>query len=558
MRVYLGSDHAGFELKNHLVNHLQKQGHDVVDVGPHVYDPEDDYPAFCLHTGAKVVADPGSLGVVIGGSGNGEQIAANKIAGVRVGAGLEGRDRRSWPASTTTPTCCGIGARQHTLDEATAFVEAFLATPFSGNPRHARRIAQLAEYERTRELPPLPASLIPLSGCGAGPRGAASCAARWSGSPRRRRAAPSVGPGGVPGAQRRPDADLRRAGADQAAQPALGLAVVTARARAGGGPGPRRRGVGRGVVRRIGSTRLRSAAAVAAVGAGHRRRSAAGRRPAGRRGGRRGRRRGSRRGTQPAASTFGFAHAAEPTAAGRTSEHLGGIRHPVPAERGRRRGAARPGSAPGPGRPRPSAASEVPPRYDRAQLQHGAGEVGRVVGARAGRAVRAAGEPPAAGVLRQQRVGHLEDHVDGRGVPPGGQRLSAGRRSGPTARPAPGRRAGAARPPGAAAARRAPAKPAVAVRARSMVSRKRHSAAYAAGSVGHHLADLDLASGPVRVPAALGAPQRVPGRAVRGVVARRRAARCRRSRCAGRSESTNRHQRSSRLDQPVRSARNCS
>ena len=68
MRVYLGSDHAGYELKMHLVNHLTKQGHDVVDVGPHVYDPEDDYPAFCLHTGAKVVADEGSLGVVIGGS----------------------------------------------------------------------------------------------------------------------------------------------------------------------------------------------------------------------------------------------------------------------------------------------------------------------------------------------------------------------------------------------------------------------------------------------------------------------------------------------------------
>ena len=83
MRVYLGSDHAGFELKVHLANHLAKQGYDVVDVGPHAYDPDDDYPAFCLHTGARVVADPGSLGVVIGGSGNGEQIAANKVAGVR-------------------------------------------------------------------------------------------------------------------------------------------------------------------------------------------------------------------------------------------------------------------------------------------------------------------------------------------------------------------------------------------------------------------------------------------------------------------------------------------
>ena len=97
MRVYLGSDHAGYELKQHLVDHLGKQGHEVVDVGPHVYDPEDDYPAFCLHTGAKVVADPGSLGIVIGGSGNGEQIAANKIDGVRAALAWNDRDRPAGP-----------------------------------------------------------------------------------------------------------------------------------------------------------------------------------------------------------------------------------------------------------------------------------------------------------------------------------------------------------------------------------------------------------------------------------------------------------------------------
>src|SRR2546423_14852029 len=83
MRVYLGADHAGYELKVHLAGHLATQGYEVVDVGPSAFDPDDDYPAFCLHTGARVVADPGSLGVVIGGSGNGEQIAANKVPGVR-------------------------------------------------------------------------------------------------------------------------------------------------------------------------------------------------------------------------------------------------------------------------------------------------------------------------------------------------------------------------------------------------------------------------------------------------------------------------------------------
>ncbi|MET8350233.1 MULTISPECIES: ribose-5-phosphate isomerase [unclassified Micromonospora] len=155
MRVYLGSDHAGFELKVHLANHLAKQGYDVVDVGPHSYDPDDDYPTFCLHTGDRVVADETGLGVVIGGSGNGEQIAANKVAGVRAAL--------AWNVETAQlarqhndANVVAVGARQHTLDEATAIVEAFLNTPFSGNERHARRIAQVAAYEETRELPDLP------------------------------------------------------------------------------------------------------------------------------------------------------------------------------------------------------------------------------------------------------------------------------------------------------------------------------------------------------------------------------------------------------------------
>ncbi|WP_329103521.1 ribose-5-phosphate isomerase [Micromonospora sp. NBC_01699] len=155
MRVYLGSDHAGFELKVHLVNHLAKQGYEVVDVGPHVFDPDDDYPAFCLHTGDNVVDDPDSLGVVIGGSGNGEQIAANKVVGVRAAL--------AWSVETAQlsrqhndANVVAVGARQHTLDEATAIVEAFLTTPFSGNERHARRIAQVTEYEETGALPHLP------------------------------------------------------------------------------------------------------------------------------------------------------------------------------------------------------------------------------------------------------------------------------------------------------------------------------------------------------------------------------------------------------------------
>src|SRR6266536_2775142 len=83
MRVYLGADHAGYELKVHLAGQLAAGGYEVVDLGAEAYQPEDDYPPYCLDAAARVVADPGSLGVVVGGSGNGEQIAANKVPGAR-------------------------------------------------------------------------------------------------------------------------------------------------------------------------------------------------------------------------------------------------------------------------------------------------------------------------------------------------------------------------------------------------------------------------------------------------------------------------------------------
>jgi ribose 5-phosphate isomerase B len=156
MRVYLGSDHAGYELKVHLASYLPTQGFEVVDVGPHAFDPEDDYPAYCFHTGARVVADPGSLGIVIGGSGNGEQIAANKVPGIRAAL--------AWSLETARlgrehndANVMAIGGRMHPLDEATAIATTFLTTQFSGNRRHARRIAQVGEYEVDRKLPDLPA-----------------------------------------------------------------------------------------------------------------------------------------------------------------------------------------------------------------------------------------------------------------------------------------------------------------------------------------------------------------------------------------------------------------
>lgn len=156
MRVYLGSDHAGFELKNHLVAHLREQGHEVTDIGPHVYDAADDYPAFCIETARRVVADDGSLGVVLGGSGNGEQIAANKVPGARAGL--------AWSTEIARLTrehnhaqLIGVGARMHSNEEAAEIVDAFLATPPSPDERHVRRVEQMTDFERTGTPPPLPA-----------------------------------------------------------------------------------------------------------------------------------------------------------------------------------------------------------------------------------------------------------------------------------------------------------------------------------------------------------------------------------------------------------------
>jgi ribose 5-phosphate isomerase B len=155
MRVYLGSDHAGFELKQAVIEHLRKTGHEPIDCGAYVYDAEDDYPAFCIAAAEKTVADPESLGIVIGGSGNGEQIAANKVPGVRCAL--------AWSVETATlarqhnnAQVMGIGGRMHTVEQALEIVDVFLSAQWSKAERHQRRIDILAEYEKTHIAPPVP------------------------------------------------------------------------------------------------------------------------------------------------------------------------------------------------------------------------------------------------------------------------------------------------------------------------------------------------------------------------------------------------------------------
>jgi ribose 5-phosphate isomerase B len=155
VRVYIGSDHAGFELKTHLVQHLRGAGYDVVDVGAPVYVQDDDYPPYCVATALRTVADEGSLGVVIGGSGNGEQIAANKVPGCRAALAWN-LETAQLAREHNNAQVVSVGARMHTQDEATTIVTTFLATPFSQGERHERRIALLADYERTGQPPALP------------------------------------------------------------------------------------------------------------------------------------------------------------------------------------------------------------------------------------------------------------------------------------------------------------------------------------------------------------------------------------------------------------------
>ena len=163
MRVHLGCDHAGLDLKHHLTRWLTEHGYEPVDHGPFVYDALDDYPVFCLRAAEAVAAERAdgqdSLGVVIGGSGNGEQMAANKVIGIR--AALVWNDATAQLAREhNDANVISLGGRQHTLDEMTRFIGIFLAEPFPGDERHVRRIALMSDYEVTRELPPLPESAL--------------------------------------------------------------------------------------------------------------------------------------------------------------------------------------------------------------------------------------------------------------------------------------------------------------------------------------------------------------------------------------------------------------
>jgi ribose 5-phosphate isomerase B len=154
VRVYLGSDHAGFQLKAAIVAWLSGAGHEAVDCGPASYDPADDYPVYVMRAAKGTIDDPGSLGIVIGGSGNGEQIASNKIEGVRA-ALCWSEETAQLARLHNNANVLSLGARMYSIEDAISFAKTFIETEFSGAARHARRLQEITDYEHTRQLPPL-------------------------------------------------------------------------------------------------------------------------------------------------------------------------------------------------------------------------------------------------------------------------------------------------------------------------------------------------------------------------------------------------------------------
>ena len=146
MRIHIGSDHAGLELKAELVKHLSSKGHDVTDHGPHEYDALDDYPDFCIPAAQAVAKNPLSLGFVLGGSGNGEQIAANKVKGIRAALAWS-IDTAKLAKEHNNANVVAVGGRMHEISFVKEIIDAFISEPFSNDERHVRRIKKISDFE---------------------------------------------------------------------------------------------------------------------------------------------------------------------------------------------------------------------------------------------------------------------------------------------------------------------------------------------------------------------------------------------------------------------------
>lgn len=146
MKVFIGADHGGYGLKEELKRYLKDLGYEVTDLGAHELNNEDDYPDFIFPTVKRVAQNPGSMGIVIGRSGNGEAIAANKVKGVR--AALCWNEEVAKKAREhNDANVLSLGADYLDPENAKRIVKTFLETPFSQEERHKRRIEKIITLE---------------------------------------------------------------------------------------------------------------------------------------------------------------------------------------------------------------------------------------------------------------------------------------------------------------------------------------------------------------------------------------------------------------------------
>ena len=144
--IFLGTDHGGYELKEELKNFLAEHKIAFEDLGSQSFDPDDDYPDFIIPVAQKVASDPQSLGIVIGRSGNGEAIAANKVKGIRAAVCLN-QEMAKKAKQHNNANILSLGADYMSVDEAKQIVKVFIDTPFSNEERHLRRIEKINKLE---------------------------------------------------------------------------------------------------------------------------------------------------------------------------------------------------------------------------------------------------------------------------------------------------------------------------------------------------------------------------------------------------------------------------
>lgn len=149
IKVYLGTDHAGFELKEKVKAFLQKEGYDVEDCGALTYDKNDDYPDFCSKAAEGVAQNKGAMGFVFGKSGAGECIVANKIKGIRAVLAINEKNVQL-AREHNNANVLSLGSDFVTDEKANELAKLFLETPFSGEERHQRRIDKITDIENSK------------------------------------------------------------------------------------------------------------------------------------------------------------------------------------------------------------------------------------------------------------------------------------------------------------------------------------------------------------------------------------------------------------------------